>query len=307
MLLDWIAPPECPAEQAVVAQVTTMVGESLAAEPLVVHARIDRGGARAFQLHLRIGEEEESLRTLESDDCAELAQATALIVSLDLQSRAKAAAERPKAPAATEAPQEGSPSGDATVTAPPPARTPAEAPPARAGAPAPRAAAVGVGAELFADAGSLATTAWGSGVMAFFTQGPLRGELGATLWPRSRALASNHPGAGASLYLRTIGLRGCVSVAPSLHVDACIHAEGGSARATGFGISRPTTSNGRWLAAFAGLTARPVTWAELTPRFTVEIGTPLHFATVAIEGLGQVYAPSPVLLRVAAGLETKLF
>ncbi|MBX3208909.1 MAG: hypothetical protein KF764_28010 [Labilithrix sp.] len=294
-----------------VAQVTTMAGESLAAQPLVVRARIERGGARAFRLHLRVGAEGESSRTLESDDCSELAQATALIVSLDLQSRAKAEeAGRSKAPPATASEPERAPSGEEGVTARLPATAPAGRPPARGARAEPahaRATTLGLGADLFADAGSLATAAWGSGVMAFFTQGPFRGELGAALWPRSRALASTQPGAGASLYLRTIGLRGCLNVAPSLHVEACIHAEGGSTRATGFGISRPTTSNGRWLATFVGLTARPFTWAELTPRFTVEIGTPLHYATVTIEGLGQVYAPSPVLLRLGVGLETKLF
>lgn len=303
MLLDWIAPAECPSEQAVVSQVTALAGESLVAEPLVVRARVDHGVTRRFRLDLRIGADGESSRTLESDDCGELAQATALIVSFDLQSRAKTAkgehppAAEPRAlPPGEEAERERPPSGKAGSPGRLPAKIPAET-----------RSAFGIGADAFVDAGSLPTGAWGSGVVAFFTEGVFRGELGATLWPRTQALSSTKPGAGASLYLRTIGLRGCLMVVPSLRVEGCLHVEGGSARATGFGISRPTTSNGRWLATFVGATARPFGWSEVAPRFTVEVGTPLHYAAVLIEGLGQVYTPSPVLFRVGVGVESKLF
>lgn len=314
MQLDWIAPPECPTEHAVVSQVTTLAGESLVTQPLVVRARVEHGTARRFRLDLRIGADGEGSRTLESDDCGELAQATALIVSFDLQSRAKAAkSEKPTAAPAptTETKPEQPPSGDAGSTLRLPAAAPAGmSPPIRGGGDAsalPRPAVFGIGADVFIDAGSLATGAWGSGVLAFFTQGPFRGEVGATLWPRTRALSSDQPGAGASLYLRTVGLRACLLAVPSLHVDACVHAEGGSTRATGFGISRPSTSNGRWLATFVGLTARPFAWSDLAPRFTVELGAPVHYTTVTIEGVGHVHAPSPVVFRVGFGLESKLF
>ena len=312
MLLDWIAPPECPTEQAVVSQVTTLAGESLVAQPLGVGARVERGGGRRFKLDLRIGADGEGSRTLDSDDCGELAQATALIVSFDLHSRAKAAksAQPPSAPTIETKPEQP-PSGDISSTRGLPAAAPAGTPPPIRGSGAasalPRPAVFGIGADVFMDAGSLPTGAWGSGVLAFFTQGRFRGEVGATLWPRTRALSSEHPGAGASLYLRTVGLRACSVAVPSLHVDACLHAEGGSSRATGFGISRPSTSNGRWLATFVGLTARPFAWSDLTPRFTVELGAPVHYATVTIEGVGHVHAPSPVVLRLGFGLESKLF
>jgi len=312
MLLDWIAPPECPTEQAVVSQVTTLAGESLIAQPLVVRARVEHGTTRRFKLDLRIGADGEGSRTLESDDCGELAQATARIVSFDLQSRAKAArSEQPTPAPTTETTPAQPPSGDTGSTLHLPAAAPAVTPPPIRGRGAasalPRPAVFGIGADVFMDAGSLPTGAWGSGVLAFFTQGRFRGEFGATLWPRTRALSSDQPGAGASLYLRTVGLRACLVALPSLHVDACLHAEGGSTRATGFGISRPSTSNGRWLATFVGLTARPSFWSDLAPRFTVELGAPVHYATVTIEGVGHVHAPSPVVLRVGFGLESKLF
>ncbi len=318
MLLDWIAPPECPSEHAVVSQVTTLVGESLVAQPLVVRARVADGTTRRFRLDLRIGANEESSRTLESDDCGELAQATALIVSFDLQSRAKAAKSEEHATPDGGAP----PSAEGPAPERPPSGENASAPRALAEAPAgtaapvsgrgsetasPRTTGFGLGADFFADAGSLPAGAWGSGVMAFVTEGRFRGELGAALWPRTRALSSIQPGAGASLYLRTIGLRACLVAVPSLHIDTCLHLEGGSARTTGFGISRPTTSNGRWLATFLGATARPFAWGDLAPRFTVELGAPLHYATAAIVGLGDVYTPSPILFRVGVGLESKLF
>jgi hypothetical protein len=293
MLLEWTVPPECPREHAVVSQVTTLVGEAVAALPLPVRGRIEHGKERRFRLELHIGATDERGRVLESDDCNELAQATALIVSFDLQAHAKTV--RPEPP----------PEGPAV---PPPQSTmPAAAANKRSPSPPSRPTSFGLGADAFIDVGSLPRSAWGSGVTAFFTQGRFRGELAAALWPRSLALADTHPGGGASVYLRTVGVRACVDALPSMRLDACIHVEGGSMRTTGFGISRPSTSNGRWLGGFVGVTARPFEWGDLLPRFTLELGTPLNYAAVTIEGLGRVYAPSPLLLRFGVGIETKLF
>jgi hypothetical protein len=310
MLLDWIAPPECPTEQAVVAQVTTLVGEPLAAQSLVVRARIERGATRRFRLDLRIGANEGSTRSLESDDCGELAQATALIVSFDLQSRAKAEQQKGLPPVG-----DAVPPPPTTATKPEPRRPepdarrakPDRAVPAEPPRPRTTAARFGIGAEGFVDAGSLPTGAWGAGIMAFVSQGRFRGELGAALWPRSQTLAKSEPGAGASVHLRTLGLRTCLTALSALHIDACLHAEGGIARATGFGISRPSASNGRWFAAFVGATARPFSWGGLVPRFTVELGAPVHYAEVIIEGVGPVHTPSPVVFRFGVGVESKLF
>jgi hypothetical protein len=294
MLLEWIAPPECPTEHTVVSRVTTLVGEAVAAQPLSVHAKIEHGVERRFRLELHIGGPDERARVLESDDCGELAQATALIVSFDLQSHAK---ETQPASPPTGAPPTSPPSARPVTTK----RQASPAPPARS------RASFGLGADVFVDAGSLPDGAWGSAVMGFFSQGSFRGELAAALWPRSLALSESHAGAGASVYLRTLGVRACLGPISALRLDACLHAEGGSSRTTGFGISRPSTSNGRWLATFIGLTAKPFEWAHLVPRFTFEVGTPLHYAAVTIDGLGEVYSPSPLVFRFGVGLETKLF
>jgi len=286
MLLEWTAPPECPNEQLVTSQVSALAGETLARQPLSVRARIVAGNEHRYRLELRVATREEDARVIESDDCQKLAEATALIVSLHLSSRAK------------------SESKDVNVAPPPAAPLPPETrPPERAA----RRTHGGLGVDVSGDLGTLPTIAWGAGFRGYVSRGLLRGELGAMLWPRSEATAQSPFGGGASISLRTLALAGCWTWEPRLGLSGCFRVEGGILHASGFGISRPSTSNGLWLAGFAGLTARLFTWGAIAPIVKVEVGMPVRYAAVEIERIGDVYTSSPVLLRFAIGAETKLF
>ncbi|OJY31504.1 MAG: hypothetical protein BGO98_15835 [Myxococcales bacterium 68-20] len=299
-----MAPPECPNEHEVVSHVTSLAGETATAQPLRVWARIVRvpGDEPArWRLELRIGSESEAPRTLESNECHKLAEATAFIVALGLQSRAEPERTEAPAPAPPVAPTDGT---IARTHTEPPARSAAVSPPRRTSTSSLHGA---LGSDLTADHGSFPSLAWGGGIFGYVGYGAFRGELGAALWPRSPATVTSPRGAGASITLRTVGVRGCWSPARVPWLDACLRAEVGVLNAAGFGIIRPMTSDGLWFTGLAGLTARPVSAGPLRPRATVELGSPLRYSAVTIDGIGQVYSPAPIVFRVAIGLESKLF
>jgi|GEM_PF-1675300 len=318
MLLEWSVPAECPSKHDVVEQVTALAGEAAAALPVRVWARVVRvkegeGEGSRWRLELRIGSERAEPRVLESDGCRKLAEATAFIVALDLHARAEHAEQQEQHE------QQEQQERDEVAKAPPPARSEAAvplAPPPRvppgeivaASPPARVRAHGGLGGDLVSDHGTLPTLAWAGGIYAYATYGSFRGELGAALWPRTRAIAASLRGAGASVTLRTASLRGCwtpTSVVP--WIDGCLRVEAGVLHTAGYGITRPAVSDGLWLAGLAGLTARPDVAGPVGLRFTAELGVPLRYAPVTIEGIGEVYSPAPVVFRFAVGLESKLF
>lgn len=308
MLLDWVAPSECPSERDVVAHVTSLAGETVASQPLRVWARVVRlpEGTPRWRLDLRIGSEDEAPRILESSECRKLAEAAAFIVALDLQSRAEAR-ERGEAPATPPTPPTlPGPLSPSTTVGGAPAAIPAVRPPLSPALPKPRVHG-GLGAEFGADLGTLPSFAWGGGFFGWMSHGPLRGELGVMLWPESRATVTIPRGAGASVSLREASARACWTPGFVPILDACLRLEGGVTHAAGFGIRRSVTSNAAWFAGLVGVTARPLEAGPFRPRLTVELGTPFVYSDVLIAGIGNVHSPGPLLFRFSIGLETKLF
>jgi hypothetical protein len=322
MLLEWVVPTECPTEHEVVSHVTSLAGETASAQPVRVWAhivRVNEGEPRRLRLELRLGRESEELRVLESDDCRKLTDAAVLIVALDLQARAESerrtspsrAPEVPPKPdrppeerAVSEVPSktEQGPAGTraASEPVPPPGGDPPRAP-------SPTSIRGGLGGEFIADHGTFSTVGWGGSVFGFLGYGPVRVELGGALWPRTRAAATSLRGAGAWINLRALGVRGCWTLPSVPSVAACLHVEAGGLQAAGFGIWRPSTSAGSWVSGLAGFTARPLECGPVRARFMVELGTPLRYPEVVIEGLGEVHTPSSLLFRAGVGLESQLF
>lgn len=285
---------------------TSIAGEAMTAQPLRVWGRIVRvedrereGTPARWRLELRVGAESEPPRILESNECRKLAEATAFIVALDLQSRAAAEhpEQHPPTPAVPHAEREGRPSAARPATRRP-------TPPGGA-----RAIVGGLGGDLAGDHGTLPALGWSGGFFGYIGYGSWRAELGAAFWPRNRADDTSLRGAGASISLRVAGVRGCSSLSfLSIDwIDACFRLEAGALHAAGYGILRPATSDGLWLAGLVGLTARVSEAGPLRVRGTVELGPPLRYPAVTIEGLGQVYAPAPLVVRLGFGLETRLF
>lgn len=311
MLFEWVAPPECPSEHEVAAHVTSLAGETLTKQPLRVWGHIERvdtpggRGAPRYHLELRVGGAQESPRTLESDECGKLANAAALIVALDLQARAtEAPVASPPAPSdVPPASVRALPHRDAEPIAKP-------KPPAEASEPHEESNKArvhgGLGGAIFADHGTLDGFAWAGSIFGFVAYRSIRVELEGALWPAHHAFGSPAPG-GATITLRTLGVRGCWTSVGAPWLDACLHFEGGALRAAGFGVAHPETSTGVWLGAFAGLAIHPIALGPLRPRITFELGTPMRYPTVSIEGIGRLERPDPLVVRLGIGLATNLF
>ncbi|AKV04763.1 hypothetical protein AKJ09_11426 [Labilithrix luteola] len=307
MLLEWVAPPECPSERDVVTHVTAIAGELAASQPLHVVASVSRTRGLGWRLELRVGNQVDAPRVFESDDCKKLADTTALIVALDLQSRAS---ERSETKERNEETQAGRPPPPAReVPKPPPEEREARVYVVPASGHSSRAVRerlhAGIGADVAVDAGTLPSLAWGVGAFGFLGYRALHAELSATLWPHVAASADIPMGGGANVVLRTVALRGCWTALPRL--DACARLEAGRVHTTGFGIRKPATGEGWWLAPLLGITLRPVDWSGLRPRVTAELGVPALTTDVVIEGVGRVYTPWPVFVRLSLGVETSLF
>ncbi len=304
MLLEWNVPPECPSEPVVTAQVTAIVGEELARTPLLVRGLVSETVDHRYRLDLRVGPRAEIARIIESEDCEKLAEAAAVIVALDLQSRA-----RDESTTTAEPPRTGGG---------PPLLEPRPAPARRSTHDASRVLTRdlsrrargidgGLGADVAVDVGTLPMIGWAGGVHGFVRYGRARGEISAMLWPRSRADVSLLPGAGAYVSLRASSLAGCLTLLPAVELSTCLRVEGGHLRATGFGIRHPSTANGFWLGSFVGLAARPFEWNGIASRLNLELGTPLYYGDVGIERRGPVYTPSRALFRFVLSVETTLF
>ncbi len=321
MQLEWVAPPECPPQAAVVSRVRALAGDHALALERRVRARVVRVDARRWRLELTVGEEDAEPRIFESDECSKLANATALIVSLDLRSRERredGATEPLTEPAAepltkppTEPPMEPEP--------------PAEGVPARRGtgpsrpstplspsSAAPRVARsvphVLLGTRLLGDAGSLSGPAAGVGFSGALVYDRWRAQVGATLFAPRFAAVDGQREVGVRTYLRTADVQGCWSmVASPLELDGCAGLQTGGLYAVGVGVRRPSTSAGTWFSALAGITGRHAIASRFRLIASVEVGVPILVPEAVIEGVGKVYSPAAVFGRVSVGFETVLF
>ena len=241
---------------------TALVSEALVRQPLYVRARVSRGTRHRYRLELRVGEEDETPRVIENDDCEKLAEATAIIVSFDLQSRARSEhgeiGETEKRPErerfAREPRAEGTCFDDARRGLAKETRPRERSRESRR----PRSRAVGAISARFRPSRGAPESTDSSGTAPFEPSSAPRSGREAT------AESSSPLGGGARFSLRTLALGGCMAWLPSHELAGCLRIEGGSMHATGFGISRPSWSDGAWVAGFLGIVARPFTWDALS-------------------------------------------
>jgi hypothetical protein len=150
--VSWVAPAACPSEAELVAKVEGFLGEPLAtqrAQKLTLRARVAGASDRGFTAELRFsGAQGSQVRTLTHEDCASLAEASALVIAIAIDpERVKAEAIRNQAhsePATTPseatapaAPKQGAPQSppDSVEPPPQPPAVTASAPPTTSSAP----------------------------------------------------------------------------------------------------------------------------------------------------------------------------
>lgn len=294
--LAWEAPPGCPSAGEVharVARLRASGGSTAAPRPVEVRARVS-GAGEAWRLDLSlITEQAATDRVLEGSSCAELADATALLVVLASDADAGP-------PAAGEA---GSRERDRS-TPPFPEPTPPGAPRT---APRPVAPGVRLALRLFGagDVASLPAPSLGGGAAAALDVGPVRAEVVGT-WLPGREARVGDGDAGAEVSLVAVTPRGCwVPHRGTVEVAGCLGLELGSLRAEAFGVSDPGVGSALWLAPHVGVLGG----LELAPPVRVVVGVeaavPLARERFVLGGVGDVHEPPPVTARATVGLELR--
>src|SRR5580658_1472911 len=89
LTLTWDAPPECPSEGDVVADVQRRLGASVSGKMVVAHAKVSRRRDSTWRVVLVATQDgAKGQRTLDAPTCAAVASATALILALTIDPRA---------------------------------------------------------------------------------------------------------------------------------------------------------------------------------------------------------------------------
>jgi hypothetical protein len=289
LLLSWSAPAACPSAASVREEILRRVGgadKSQVSEPIVAEVEIRETSSGAFQLWLRttVGKAAGE-RELAGQDCAQLADAVALVLALLISPEAQLAPEPP-----------------------PPRQMPTPREPAVHAVPASESArasrfAIGIAGVV------------GLRVLPALAEGldfrlVLQGARWAAMIRAGGFFAQDTeapilPGARASFYRLEWALAACVQTSPSRRAGAALCLGGALVRLSGesTGVSSAGSASAFWPEALAEVSAhaRLTPWARL--RVSLEghaLGDPPDFA---ILGLGSVYRPASANLRGALGLD----
>ncbi len=299
--LSWEAPPLCPTEQSVRAQIASLIGDTDLAEPVHITARITPTSAHAWRASLTTETRgAPGTRTLDAASCPELADAVAVILAwmIDPSMRARTAPPAPVVgpPVAAPTPPVAPPP---TPPAPPPAETSrvstsdAQTPPTRASQPRSWRVRVALGAR--ADLGPLPSFAVGPAARVSIVRGRWRVFVHGSWRPSQRFEHTVSPSTGGDFDLWTAGAGACLRwparpVTPTL----CAGLEAGAITGAGFGVTRPSTDRQPWIAASAGAGIElPVaSWLAFTARASALV--PLVRPRFVIENVGEVFQPAPV-------------
>lgn len=282
--LEWSAPAECPGEPVLRERIRSLLRAR--GEPrrrLRARATVTAGDV-GYSLRLVL--DDGAARSVSSETCVGLVEATALILAVDIEGHLGEPRHEPARPTKSAAPA-------AQVDA----ATQARLRPA-------------FGFRVVLDAGTLPRVT--SGYRASFL-------VGYDLWRAETAVTAFIPrdaegprrGTGARVDLVTGGLRLCRSWllgsrgGPELRT--CLGAEVGRLAVAGFGITQPSTSAGPWTSAVAGVEV-PFAWNPRLPViFGLDVGAALARYQAVVRGIGPVFDPDPWLIRATVGLELDFF
>lgn len=248
----WSAPPECPVEAQVRADIERLGGVALDDGALTVRGTAVHEGGGAWRVDLAIAGRDgvTHTRRVVGASCREVADATALIVALALGTPAPlpAPVERPEPPI----PRRGEP---AEVDL---------APIASSRADSPERVAWSFGATTGLDVGALPQPALGFGVAGGLALGPSRFELRVGAWlPRSAAIET--PSIGVSLVEASLRYCHALLARDTDSLESCGAIEAGVLRASSSDPHWSKTGQGWWLAPEIGLLAthRAAAWLAI--------------------------------------------
>ena len=298
----WVAPPGCPDEAFVRAEVARLLAGSRApADRLEASAEVAVAAAGGWRVHLRThSATADGERVLGGESCRAIAETTALIVAMAVDPDQATANDALARPGATD----GAPSdGDAGVAvdgepgaAPPPGPDAASASETEASstprAPPPAAWLLAAGAE--GDLGALPSAGAAPALMLAWRPHPFRFDLsGAYFAPVQAPVAG---GGTATFVLVSASAHGCYELGLGrLGLGPCVGGELSSIGAS-TNLSAPSSGNGQWLSLVGGglLSFAPVDRLELDLRLDAEV--PLLRPDFQVDG-ASVHRPSVVTGR----------
>jgi len=287
--LVWDAPPPCPDAATVRARVEALIGRPLAptGEPVHAVAVVELQARPRVQLRVR-SETGVRDRTIEADDCAALAEITAVVVAIAID---PSASLREPEPVPAPAPQPVAP-------ARPPTPAPAPAPPREDRVQGLVRTGVGIGwGALPGIAPTLALTAGVRWPKA-------RLEIGVEHWFMQQARFESASGAGVDVRLTTAMVHGCwVPSVKRVEFPLCAGAAVGSLR--GDGVAAPRTDRRRLLWS-AGHVATALLFAPIRAfAFGVDARLVVPFArsSFALDDLGVIHRTAPAGVVASAVLE----
>lgn len=304
--IAWSAPADCPTTPDVEASVRDLLGRPPHlpdGRNLKVQVRAERKHDRGWSgtIETRLGTTTGS-RTIATESCRAVADATALIVALMIDPDAVAARASP--PATASPPQEPS----RAIRAPPAATDTAVS---RAPSPSRRdlAPRFSLGPTVAVDLGTLPRPSYGAGARVGVKVGRSALELGVLASASARAtIAGTAPPAGGSFHFWAASLSACPAFAVRrFDIGACAEIEAVEVKGTGFGVTAQYENDARWLALGAGAIARLRISPHVAIPFRMGVVAPLGHPTFVLkgvtEGQGQIYSPSRAAVRALLAVD----
>jgi hypothetical protein len=326
IVLQWAAPPGCPSEEGVRAEIERVLGgppDPASPRYLRAEARVARAGD-GFHVHLLtdlggvLGE-----RELDGRTCLAVAHAAALIVALTFDPEALArrsegvtpppaatsAAPAPPAPLAAVAPEPTVPPAppSPSLPLPPEDRRPRRVAPALAAdSPPPLRPGFAVGPIGAVAVGALPGVGAGVGGRAGVLVGRFRAEVSATYWPAQTATLTDRPTAGGNFRLIAGDGSACYAVlrAP-LELSPCAGLEVGSMEATGFGVRTKESGSALWIAPLAAAAVGLPVGQHFAVRLDLAVLVPVERPPFVLTAAGTVYTAGLVVGRATLGLELR--
>jgi hypothetical protein len=294
------APAGCPDEAALHAALVWMLGHPLdvgATEAFYADAEV-RAEPNGFSVVIRTSTRgEQGERALHASTCAELAEATTVIIAIAIDPALVIPSTTP--PALVAPPEGREPLPDEIPTPEEPDVTVTEviAPQARP------MWAVSLGAVL--DTHLIAVPTLGLETELAVTFGRLRASTRLAFHPARRLELDDRP-AGGDVLVFTAGVRGCyVFAAGRFELAPCVGVASGLSHAEGYGVTDPTSATAPWLAIDAGARVAVRLHTRLALGLTIDGVLPLLRPTYFLESIGDVYQPRVFTARFALALELR--
>lgn len=321
--LNWSAPPGCPAQEDVRAEVLRLLGTRAASggAQIFVQATITQESqAYLVRLETRTAGAggPSRLRELRGPTCKAVADAAALIMAMmiDPSAAIDSQSHQNEAPAEPPAP----PAPPPTPSVQPEQRVPALSTPQentitytnksvefKQKSPIQKEVrpihfhALGW---LALDVGSAPAPAPGLGIAMGVSFGAQQVQLGLLAFPEGAYRLPSNPEVGGRVDLLAGTLDTCRAFGAwgSMRWGACGSLEIGRLHAEGFGMSRPAKADLFWLAPKGSAFVALQTMATAALIFRLEMAVPLIRARFVAERIGSLYEPSIVAGRACAGL-----